>query len=196
MTLFYFAIRKGKQFQFYDNDYKPVHKPLHGFYSFIHYNEALVLGFLVDYGSQHSGLHTLLKTLRFIANKYRHHIFAHAPNDFLLPQGEPIAGGGILFFNGEVILWHLKSGSFSSNKLHCDDNQPVLLNGLIRQLGLPAERFLNLTKAEIFENDILQQLTSANGQFRPISNDIDQLNMICQQLNLMPVKQTALMIYQ
>lgn len=187
--LFYFVILKDKELKIFDNNFNPMKKPLNGFFSFIYFDvdQLMVVGYLIDYGSHHSGLNRMIQTLRQFTNKYRHHLFAHAPKDFHLPYNQPAAGGGVLFYQGLVILWHLKSGSYSQQNQHCHDAHPPLLKTLIQRLGLPNDRFINLQRAEQFEKYELPRLFEANGQFQSHAQLALIIDDICQRLQLPPI---------
>ncbi len=141
---------------------------LHGLFSFLHYRQSrvMVVGEMKNYGSRHSGLASVVQAMKSQAMALRHHLFFQGANVLPYPQGTPSAGGGILFSQGMVILWHLKSGSYSATNPQCHDEDPSVLHDVIQTIGLPAERFISVAEAEKFERDFLHQCFKPNGQYR------------------------------
>jgi hypothetical protein len=165
-ALCYFLTFEDGQIRVQDSDLKPLtEKALHGLYSFIHYNKPrlMVVGELHEHRSQHSGLSSIVEALKRQWQALRHHLFFNRLASFVFPNEKPSAGGGLFVLNGVVVLWHLKSGSYSLPNDHCHDQNPAL-DELIKQIGLPSDRFVSLEQAEQFERDYLQQHFHPNGQ--------------------------------
>ena len=164
--LCYFLTFEEGRIYVQDNDLKPLDShSLHGLYSFIHYSQPrlMVIGALHEHGSQHSGLASIVEALKRQWQSLRNHLFFNKSVDLLLPTQKPIAGGGLFILNGVVVLWHLKSGSYSLPNDMCHDNSPSL-DDLIKQIGLPSDRFVSVEQAEKFEREYLLGHFHPNGK--------------------------------
>ena len=166
-SLCYFLTFDDGKLQVKDHELKQLdEKELNGLYSFIHYNQPrlMVVGALQDYGSQHSGLASIVESLKKQWQILRNSLFFfNKLSELPLPQEQPTAGGGLFILNGVVVLWHLKSGSYSLDNDSCHDDSP-LLDELIEQVGLPADCFISVEQAEQFERDYLRYYFDANGK--------------------------------
>lgn len=162
--LCYFLKKEGDQIHFYNEHFDRIQPAsLNGLFSFVCYPTSVVMGPLADYASRHQGLMTLVMVVSQQLSKHRYPFFSSSIRG-LLPKGGPIAGGGVWLNQGDIVLWHLKSGSISLDNPACHDQHPDLAR-MIQHIGFPSDRRLTLTQTDWFESQYMRQLFLENGDY-------------------------------
>lgn len=185
-SLCYFAILEQGEFNFCDSDFNLLPGlALHGSFAFIRYeNPALfMIGKLHDYGSHHHAYALLVDVLKQHIALYRDRFFSLGARHFLLPVNQPIYGGGVVFFQGEVVYWHLKSRTFSLHNPACHD-EGLALEKIKNTAGFPSNRFISVAQADFFEAHYMRQLFQADGQYIDSSRPDELVYRICQMVQL------------
>ncbi len=183
------TLKKGKR-HYYDFDYNELHGSiLNGLHAFVYYPDPglIVFNRLINYGSQHSGLNALVQIKKQSLDNFRNHFFPSGPTNFILPNIAPAAGGVALFWKGLVVIWHLKSGTYSFKNPACHDNNSELKT-LIEALGLPPENFITIAQAEFFEQYCLRSMFEPDGQYRDLIKAPELIHKICKVMELQPPK--------
>ena len=158
--LYCFVKQCDDRFYFFNENLEPLDaQNFNGLLAFVCYQSSVVVSHLAEYASRHQGLMALVT----VFNQQRYSFFSQSIK-CLLPQGRPIAGGCVWFDQGDVVLWHLKSGSISLDNPACHDNHPELAN-IIKQIGFPATKRLTLLQAEEFEMQYMRRFFLENGDY-------------------------------
>ncbi|KTD17176.1 hypothetical protein [Legionella jordanis] len=149
---------------------------LNGVFAYLSYkpSKTLLISKLQDYQSFHPGINQYNVVLR----RRSLGLFGNSNQP---ASDAPAFGGELLLLNGDIIFWNFKSGKYSLMNPSLHDDSPNLSQE-IDDSGLPAERFISIDKANVFDSVYLKTYFLPNGQFRNASEECVQI--ICAGLGL------------
>ncbi|WP_131780977.1 hypothetical protein [Legionella gresilensis] len=179
----YLCHLKSSQLNFFNKEFEPVAaESLSGLFAYIFFKDIklLIISNLTAYQSNHAGINLVQKAL----HKRLHEESLYKSIDITLSCKEPDFGGEILLLKGEIIFWNFKSKSYSE-KYEALHDESLHLKQQIRESGLLPKRFINIKKAELFQETYLKTYFAPNGQYRQNPYQVAQLLSLA--LNLSPL---------
>ncbi|STX50689.1 Uncharacterised protein [Legionella busanensis] len=180
---FYLCHLKTSQLNFFNKEFEPVAaESLSGLFAYIFFKKTsiLIISNLTGYQSNHAGINLIQKALiKRLSEKT-----LRQPIDITLSRNEPDFGGELLLLKGEIIFWNFKSRSYSEKYEALHDGS-LNLKQQIMESGLLPKRFINIKRAEYFQENYLKIYFAPNGQYR--QNPYQVVQLLSAALDLPPL---------